>query len=504
MRFWIGLTLVLLPHLSPAAAVNLEGRYWKDIQIPASFIESFLNQEQCNSSDEYFKSCVEALKAAHEMAKPEESWEVSKETNFVSELMKVSTSNKKFPAAQIIGIALATQLRFFDNHADLVPSSLIEDQISKEEQRLGVGFETEIYDHQVRVTNVIPGSPSAKAGLRRGDILLSAKPNPKKTIDLKRVESDAILAELKGPPGKLLVLTVQRGSKVLTFKPRRRLFSVPNVTTSMEGQTGYVKVRGFQEVDTCSQVHVALINLTERRAKNFVIDLRGNGGGQLPVSVCVSSLFIGQKPIVQRLSIPAKIPSLAETFNDGDEQEPYWIVGDIEDPIHLPVVILVNGDVASASEIFAGAMQDHRRAWLVGDRTFGKGVVQVGGPIDSLVSGLWAKITRKAYYLPSGRAVQKRGLEPDFLIPSKPGEDMAKYIVTREVDFKNSVDVASQAWIQPRPAAVTAIAKCIQEAQSDQTAYAQLVAKGEPDYQLAYALAILGCESAQLSAEARH
>lgn len=255
----------------------------------------------------------------------------------------------------------------------------------------GVG--STIRFHKEKNTTVLTepyeGMPAHKAGLRAGDALLSIDGVP-----VTGMSVDSVSDMLRGEPGTKLTIKVERpgSKKELTFRFERENIALPAISYYglHNGDIGYISLESFTE--NCSKdMRRAVVDLKKQGAKSFIIDLRNNGGGLLNEAVEIVNLFIPKGKTV--VTTKGKIKQSNETFET--RREPI----DTESPI----VVLVNGQTASASEIVAGALQDFDRAVIIGSRTYGKGLVQSTRPVSG---GGYLKMTTAKYYIPSGRCVQ--------------------------------------------------------------------------------------------------
>lgn len=260
----------------------------------------------------------------------------------------------------------------------------------------GIGVSLTLADNSLQVERVLPKSPALKEGIEAGDIL--RKVNGRKVTVEK---SPAIIDRIKGPPGTKVRITVQRGERMIDFVLKRASLELPNVTARMtKAGNAYLRVFGFAN-GAARQTREELEKLLEQGAKGVILDLRNNPGGLLVEGINVASLFLeeGKGVVIYR-------------NNDGDEETyPAETDGEVYDEI--PLVVLVNSNSASASEILAGAIQDHDRAQVVGTQTFGKGKVQ---DVVELLDESSVKLTVAAYLTPDGRDIDGKGITPDVVI----------------------------------------------------------------------------------------
>ena len=264
----------------------------------------------------------------------------------------------------------------------------------------GLGIEVGMEDGFIKVISPIDDTPAQKAGLQAGDLVIRLDETPVKGMSL----NDAV-ARMRGEPGTAITLTVIREGveKPLKFTITRDVIKVKSVRVrTLEPGFGYLRISHFQS-RTAEDARTALQQLKQDnngRLDGLIVDLRNNPGGILSAAVGVSDLFLGNGLIVYT---EGRIDDSKLRFN----AKP----ADILD--NAPIVVLVNAGSASASEIVAGALQDHKRGIIMGQKTFGKGSVQTVLPISN-DSAL--KLTTARYYTPSGRSIQLAGIEPDVVI----------------------------------------------------------------------------------------
>ncbi|MBF7083923.1 PDZ domain-containing protein [Desulfallas sp. Bu1-1] len=260
---------------------------------------------------------------------------------------------------------------------------------------VGVGIELSAGDQYPFVVRVIPGTPADRGGIKAGDLIVSV--NGKSTAGRSLSE---VVDEIRGVRDTTVVLTIRRGEKDFDLALRRADIHVPSVEYEMlAGGTGYISINSFGS-QTAEEFESAIKQLMSSRAKSLIIDLRDNGGGYLQEAVEILDDFLAEGSIVV---------SIVDGRGNKEEirtgQKPF-VSG-------LPVVILVNGWTASASEIMAAALRDYGMATLVGSPTFGKGVVQ---SIIPLSSGGALKLTISKYLTPAGHDINNIGLEPDYSV----------------------------------------------------------------------------------------
>ncbi len=272
----------------------------------------------------------------------------------------------------------------------------------------GIGTAVRGVKQGLRIATVYPDSPAKKAGIRVGDVIVSADGR-----DLAGLADAAAIALVKGPAGSTVRLTIRRGERTLRKRVTRATISVPVVASKIANAGGervaYVRLSTFGPHTAHVEMTRAIRRLKQRGAKGIVFDLRGNGGGLVSEAQLVASMFLAKGPIVTTRGRAAPEQTLSAVGTP--------IAG------KLPTVVLVDGGTASASEIVAGALQDRKRAKLVGAPTFGKGVFQ---SIMPLGNGGALDITVGQYFLPSGRNLggpgtsPGSGLKPDVRVSDDP------------------------------------------------------------------------------------
>jgi carboxyl-terminal processing protease len=256
----------------------------------------------------------------------------------------------------------------------------------------GVGMTVEQDPKGLRIISVYPGTPAARGGLKPGDLITAVDGK-----SLAGTSSAEATTRIKGPAGTKVTLTLRSGGKDRTVELERQKVEIPVVQSSMKKAGGqdvaYVRLASFTS-GAHGQVKKAVTGLVNKGAKGVVLDLRDNGGGLLDEAVLISSIFLPDGKVVS-------------TKGRSRPEHTYEATGGAIST-KIPVVVLVNGQTASASEIVTGALQDRHRATVVGTRTFGKGVFQ---EVERLSNGGALDITVGEYFLPSGRNLGGGGVK---------------------------------------------------------------------------------------------
>jgi carboxyl-terminal processing protease len=321
----------------------------------------------------------------------EDLFQISKNLDIFASVYKELNINyvDELSSAKLMRNGIDAMLDNLDPYTEFVPESEIEDYKMKyvSTQYGGIGAGVIHRNGRVFISDPFEGYPAQKADIRAGDEVIS--------IDNEKVlnkSNEQISQLLKGPKETPLKIVVLRDGKTIDKLLNRAEISQPNVSYSgmLDGNIGYIKLDKFLE-NSGQEVKDALVNINKNNPKGLILDLRYNGGGILQEAVKIVNLFVDRdvEIVVQKGKNPEKTIAYKTYINPLDPQ--------------IPLVVLVNSRSASASEIVAGSLQDLDRAVIIGQRSFGKGLVQqtFNLPYNSLV-----KITVAKYYTPSGRCIQ--------------------------------------------------------------------------------------------------
>jgi carboxyl-terminal processing protease len=285
----------------------------------------------------------------------------------------------------------------------------------------GLGLQVTEDNGLIKVISPIDDTPAARAGMKPGDLILS--------LDGKSVEGlslDDAVDKMRGSPGSTITINVKREhiDKPIDVTLTRELIHIQVVKSALYGDVGYIRLASFDE-ESDPKLREAIEKLKSQSKGNLrgiVFDLRNNPGGLLDQAVDVCEDFIPEGEIV---STRARHP----------EESQRWDAKGTDLTDGLPLVVLINGGSASASEIVSGALQDHRRAIIMGTRSFGKGSVQTVFPIDGEGA---LRLTTARYYTPSGRSIQGLGIAPDVEV-AESREDEVHYLPDREADLNHAL-----------------------------------------------------------------
>ncbi len=357
------------------------------------------------------------------------------------------------------------------------------------------------------VQNPLEGGPAFKAGIRANDVITQVD-----GVVVEGMEFDKVVEKIRGDKGTVVKITVERSGSPITMDVTRDLIEMKNVTQKLLGakqEAAYIKLSDFMTRDAdgntmvYSETAKALTNLMAKKPKGIIFDLRDNGGGLLTESVRIASLFLKKKsPVVSTKSLSGGLTQTLKTFD--------------EPLTDLPLVVLINPRSASASEIVAGALQDHQRAFLIGERSFGKGTVQNVSPLNQMNRLVAAKAvdpivvpfahrlnnspdilafhTIQYFLLPSGRSNQVETVQPDVEIFTSPTPTAAEKVAFREEDEYAVLPAPlGKKWVQPRPAKVSALNTCLAKGSAKKTFADDASAAIAPDYQLLVAVDAVNC-----------
>ncbi|NKB48366.1 MAG: PDZ domain-containing protein [Alphaproteobacteria bacterium] len=322
---------------------------------------------------------------------------------------------------ELIESAINGMLQSLDPHSSYLNEESFRDmQVQTRGEFGGLGIEVTLEQGFVRVVTPIDDTPAARAGLETGDFITHLDGESVLGLNL----ADAV-EKMRGRVGSDIRLTIRReGRDAFDVSVTRDVIKIQSVRSRVEGDVGYLRVTAFNE-QTDIGVRREIAKMSEELGDSMlglVLDLRRNPGGLLDQAIKVSDAFLERGEIV---STRGRGDDDAQRFNAKS--------GDLING--LPMVVLINGGSASASEIVAGALQDHRRAVIMGTQSFGKGSVQTIMPIPGHGA---MRLTTAAYFTPSGRSIQKTGVTPDIMVEQARIETADQTSRVREQDLRNA------------------------------------------------------------------
>ena len=336
---------------------------------------------------------------------------------------------------KMIANAIAGLLGNLDPHSSYLDADAFKDlQVGTQGEFGGLGIEVGMEEGLVKVVSPIEDTPAFRAGIKAGDLIFKLDETPVKGLSLP----DAV-KRMRGKPGTKIKLSIIRKgeNKPLEITLTREVIKVQSVKSKLvEPGYGWVRITQFQETTLPSLAkHIGDL-YKGGNLKGLVLDLRNDPGGLLTGAIGVSAAFLPAN--VKVVSTNGRMPDAKAEFfarpadyARGPQRED--VLRDLPAALKkVPMVVLVNGGSASASEIVAGALQDHQRAVIMGTQTFGKGSVQTVLPLpgDSAI-----KLTTARYYTPNGRSIQAKGITPDIVVEESPNGSRAGQIRIREADL---------------------------------------------------------------------
>jgi carboxyl-terminal processing protease len=346
--------------------------------------------------------------------------------------------------SKLIESAINGMLVGLDPHSSYMDSKSFRDlQVQTRGEFGGLGIEVTMEDGLIKVVAPIDDTPAAKAGIMANDIITHLDEGPVQGLTLNQA-----IEKMRGPENSKIKLKIMRKGqdKPIEVSITRARIQVRSVRSRLEGDdVGFIRVTQFNE-QTTADLKKAISNLSTQagdKLNGFVIDLRNNPGGLLDQAISVSDAFLEKGEIA---STRGRNAEETQRFNAR--------AGDLTNG--KPLIVLINGGSASASEIVAGALQDHRRATVIGTRSFGKGSVQTIMPLASGNGAL--RLTTARYFTPSGRSIQAKGISPDIEVLQEVPEELKGRIDTRgeaslrgHLKTEGDEQTGSQSYIPPDP-----------------------------------------------------
>lgn len=467
---------IIVDHAPPVSEPRL--------RVTRADVNRFVSNSTCKATPKLHASCVAAFASATErLGAPELAWRDGDVEAALSRVFAAAQERHVFSDSFLLSMINA-QLAIFDPHARLELRETLTSRLSGD-VRTGFGFDQEITRAGVRIKRVHPGTPAERAGMRAGDILVAVNANP-----LGRGETAiAHLKTLEFKPDVSAQFALNRNGKSIQLTIHPEPLAIPDVNIATE-QAGLVRAQiRFFSRGVCQALHTRLAQLQPREV---IIDLRGNPGGAVYEAECVHGLFSSARPMIRRHHFAPVLPdefNLNLDFNIMQSSAPWP-----KAPAVLPstsLVVLVDASTASAAEMLAGAWQDEGRAWIVGERTFGKGSTQ-GQSEQAFNPNLRLIYSISRYDRPSGRPVQLVGVIPNLVVPFRASATAAERDVPRERDVFGVGPftlAAIRAWRDPRASQIKQLGTC-----------ARVRSRGADtdDHQLQMARELLRCRPSML------
>lgn len=339
---------------------------------------------------------------------------------------------------KLIADAIKGMLTGLDPHSDYMDAEAFKELKEGTQGEFGgLGIEIGAEDGLVKVVAPIEDTPAQRAGIKSGDLIIKIDDTPVRGLSL----NDAV-KRMRGKPGSKVILTIARKSeaKPIVVSLTRAVIKTKSVKIKLlEPDYGYVRITQFQEhtTDNLADGIATLYKENKKPLKGMILDLRDDPGGLLNGAVGVATAFLPPNALVvytEGRTADAKMRLTANVQNYGRPGAADPLAHLPADAHKVPLVVLVNGGSASASEIVAGALQDHKRAVLVGTQTFGKGSVQSILPLGN-AGGI--KLTTARYFTPNGRSIQAKGIVPDVTVEDATVTSAEQALRIREADLEN-------------------------------------------------------------------
>jgi len=400
---------------------------------------------------------------------------------------------------KLITEAITGMLTGLDPHSAYLDTEAFKElQIGTQGEFGGLGIEVGMEDGLVKVIAPIEDSPAYHAGMKSGDLIIKLDDVLVKSLSL----SDAV-KRMRGKPGSKITLTVVRkeAPKPLLFTLTRAIIKVQSVKSKLvEPSYAFVRITQFQE-HTGENLASALNNLYKQNQaplKGLVLDLRNDPGGLLNSSVAASAAFLPKDALVvytegRNAEAKMRLSAVPDDYLRGNEKD---YLKNLPPAVKsVPMIVLVNGGSASASEIVAGALQDHKRAIIMGTQTFGKGSVQ---SVLQLGNNTAIKLTTARYFTPNGRSIQAKGIVPDIIVEDPATMDQDQTFRMREADLERHLtnsqeqDTKTDGSAKPATPAPATPAKPAPKREQGEAAKPKVLEYGsKEDYQLQQALNLL-------------
>jgi C-terminal peptidase prc len=413
---------------------------------------------------------------------------------------------KKLEAA-LTGTAFNAFLHLAVNpHTDVVPRALWEGAMGDTDSSvtgIGISNDRKPEDPYHRITSVYKYGTAATAGLKKNDLILAVDDH-----DAKEATEEDLVEWITGKAGTTVTLKIRRGNQFMIVPIIRKKMERFNVETDVVNDAGVpigvLTIHSFFDNNGLwEKVMNGVLKLQEQKVKGIVLDLRDNPGGLIIDAVRTAGLFVGKEKII--------------SVSDLQNGQSTNAISDIPQIYSGPLVVLMNGRSASSAEIVGGALQDLKRAWIVGDRSFGKGttlnnypfapdstllpveacttpeMMQKARQFDQTFSLMIIK-TNSRFHLPTGRTIQLVGIQPDFEVKPYPGSDAEANYAVREEDSYSALPPLAEAWKQPRKHEISALKSCQRKTGTADTHYSESETSGEnDDYRLWYAEDLIRC-----------
>lgn len=488
MRTWVVLSLLIaLPVANGTFRPISEADFWRPLELDLGFAKRFLSEAFCRADQSRYKACLRALRLANQ--KDDLSRNVDESLLLVDQ--KTPENLKSMTFARMVN----SFLRSFDAHAQLLPLEYHQAYLLESTKSYyGVGLLTEVTGAGLMVRQVFPYSAASRAGIHVHDRIVRIA-NQDVPIG---PEAQSLLAIFNNPSKSPIPVDLLRDGNLIRrdLKPSILVsddFTAERVTvSSMPGMS--LTIRRFSH-GICEQVEHSLkaAESDEWKIQWIVLDVRDNPGGVRWESQCIASLFVGSGAAIEREFVRSSLPA---EFGFGiasvpvEQAEPPWY----KSPLFkdTPVLVLTSAKTKSSAEILAAILQDQQRAWVIGERTFGKGTSQNITPV-SFNERLRLSYTAWRFLRRDGSGLQLNGVTPNFSQPFRKGATGSERQFFREAEWEENALPAGgriSQWQETRSDEVSRLSRCVSANSRDDK---MSLAYGLVDQQMAYAYALLSC-----------
>jgi carboxyl-terminal processing protease len=493
------LALILLFMAVPLAGGELkpvqEADFWQGTGLDRALALKIINNQNCTSSELHFQACRRALIDGSYLTglQREKRFQAlyrlkfQRKVDFESDLTAILTAETTLPQEMVIGKTISAYMRALDPYAKMMPATFVELLLNGQSKTYyGLGIETMESAAGLIVFQVYPHSPASKAGLKIHDRIVSI--NGISARD--EFEAHTLGQMLSGKTGDQFILEVESGGKRSQLKLAVAALDIPESNGEVFSEGGkniaYYRMRSFA-VNSCLNLQRG-IEAWQRQLNGqlngLILDLRHNSGGLLKEGKCIAQLFAGDRSIVTREPLQLEFPE-ALKIEKANSLDTNGFFGRRTAFKNLPLVVLIDERSASASEIVAGALQDYKAAWIVGERSYGKGTTQLIHRLQDFPK-LRVLKTVSRYLRPSGLSTQSVGVTPDFIVPFRKNASSRERRFVREENIARPLRLQTEpAWIETRPVEKSVIERCLSRQKSN----------AEDDHQLEIGVQIFSCLS---------
>ncbi|MBR4672989.1 MAG: S41 family peptidase [Victivallales bacterium] len=360
---------------------------------------------------------------SQESSQPSGDEDVLKEIDRLMGVLQLIRKNyvdiDKVSTAELFKGALQGMIECLDEYSNFLPPVEYKSLVEETDGHFGgVGVTVNTVDGKVVILSVTKNGPSDRAGIKAGDVIYAVD-----GIKLTQEDTSNMVLRLRGQPGTKVKITILRpdekgeldDERPLEFEVERTMITMPSVVAAqvLDGNIGFVRIKQFME-PTADDLKKVLVDFESKKVNGLIMDLRGNPGGLLESAVAVCSFFLPKRSLV----VTVKQHSDSHENRESERFQEHFSLPGYHFSDKVKMIILVDGESASASEITAGCLRDHRRAVLLGTKTFGKGSVQ---SIIDLEDGSAVKLTVARYYTPDPNrpTIDKNGIVPDITEPMR-------------------------------------------------------------------------------------